>query len=50
MDQTKQDPNTGAIERYNLISFEMLDMERGTIIWSGAYEFVKAGQNDAIYR
>ena len=50
MDQTKQDPNTGAIERYNMINFEMLDMERGTVVWSGLYEFVKAGQNDAIYR
>ena len=50
MDQTKQDPKTGAIERYNMINFEMLDMERGTIIWSGLYKFVKAGQNDAVYR
>jgi len=41
---------TGTAERYNQITFEMLDLEYGTLIWSGIYEFKKAAQDDVIYR
>jgi hypothetical protein len=41
---------SGMIQRYNQISFEMIDLERGTIVWSGLYEFARAGQDDIVYR
>lgn len=41
---------TGMIQRYNQITFEMVDLERGTIVWSGIYEFSRAGQDDVVYR
>jgi PBP1b-binding outer membrane lipoprotein LpoB len=41
---------TGAIQRYNQITFEMVDLERGTIVWSGIYEFARAATDDVIYR
>lgn len=42
--------STGAAQRYNQITFEMVDLEYGTIVWGGFYEFTKAGQDDVIYR
>jgi hypothetical protein len=41
---------TGTAERYNQITFEMLDLEYGTLVWSGIYEFKKAAQDDVVYR
>jgi PBP1b-binding outer membrane lipoprotein LpoB len=41
---------TGMIQRYNEIVFELVDLERGTIVWSGIYEFSRAGQDDVVYR
>jgi len=41
---------TGIVQRYNQITFEMVDMERGTIVWSGIYEFARAAADDVIYR
>lgn len=41
---------TGMVQRYNQISFEMVDMERGTIVWSGIYEFARAAADDIVYR
>jgi penicillin-binding protein activator len=46
----QRDPRTGAIQRYNQITFEMVDLERGVIVWSGIYEFSRAAQDDVIYR
>jgi PBP1b-binding outer membrane lipoprotein LpoB len=40
----------GMTQRYNQITFEMLDLESGEIIWSNNYEFQKAGGDDAVYR
>jgi PBP1b-binding outer membrane lipoprotein LpoB len=45
-----RDARTGMIQRYNQIVFEMVDLERGTIVWSGEYEFERAGADDVIYR
>jgi len=36
--------------RLNQITFEMLDTELGTIVWSGMYEFKKASQDSGINR
>jgi hypothetical protein len=41
---------TGQIQRYNQITFEMVDLESGQIVWSGIYEFLKSAQDDVIYR
>jgi hypothetical protein len=46
----QRNTRSGMIQRYNQISFEMIDLERGTIIWSGLYEFARAGQDDIVYR
>lgn len=41
---------TGMIERYNQITFEMIDLESGAIVWSGQYEFERAADDDVVYR
>jgi len=41
---------TGLIQRYNQIVFEMVDLESGVIVWSGIYEFQRAGADDVVYR
>lgn len=46
----QRDPRSGMVQRYSQIIFEMVDLERGTIVWSGLYEFARAAQDDVIYR
>lgn len=41
---------TGQMSRYNQITFEMVNLETGEIVWSGIYEFLKTAQDDVIYR
>ena len=41
---------TGMQQRYNQITFEMVDLETGVIVWSGMYEFSRAGADEAVYR
>jgi len=36
--------------RYHQVTFELVDLELGTIVWSGLYEFKKTSQDDIIYR
>ncbi|RUO60163.1 penicillin-binding protein activator LpoB [Pseudidiomarina marina] len=36
--------------RYHQITFELVDLELGTYVWSGMYEFQKSAQDDVIYR
>ncbi len=45
-----RDTRTGMIQRYNQITFEMIDLERGEIVWSGIYEFSRAAADDIVYR
>jgi penicillin-binding protein activator len=45
-----RDVRTGMTQRYNQITFEMVDLERGVIVWSGIYEFSRAAADDVIYR
>jgi PBP1b-binding outer membrane lipoprotein LpoB len=40
---------TGLMQRYNQITFEMVDM-KGQIVWSGQYEFERAAADDVSYR
>lgn len=44
------DVNTQVKSRYHQVTFEMIDLELGTIVWSGIYEFKKTAQDDIIYR
>ncbi len=45
-----RDPVSGTSQRYTQITFEMYDLERGTIVWSDMYEFARASTDDVIYR
>ena len=45
-----RDTRTGLTQRYSQITFEMVDLERGVIVWSGMYEFSRAAGDDVIYR
>jgi PBP1b-binding outer membrane lipoprotein LpoB len=45
-----RNPSNGMVQRYNQIIFEIVDLERGTIVWSGIYEFARAAQDDIVYR
>lgn len=44
------DPGSGMKSRYHQITFEMVELETGIIVWSGIYEFKKSSQNDIVYR
>ena len=45
-----RDPQSGVIQRYNQIAFELVDAETGGVVWSGMYEFQRAAADDVIYR
>ena len=40
---------TGMIKSYFQIQFEMVDMETSEIVWTGIYEFTRAGADDVVY-
>ena len=42
--------SNGNVSRYHQITFELIDLEYGTIVWSGMYEFKKEARDDVIYR
>lgn len=44
------DTRSGESSRYHQVIFEMVDLEYGTIVWSGIYEMRKSAQDDIIYR
>lgn len=44
------DRRTGTIQRYTQITFELIDLEYGSIVWADEFEFSKFAQDDAIYR
>lgn len=41
---------SGLYQRYTQVTFEMLDLESGELIWSNNYEFERAAADDAVYR
>jgi hypothetical protein len=45
-----RDPNTGIVQRYNQITFDMVDLETGALVWEGMYEIKRAAADDVIYR
>ena len=48
--QDSRAARSGLQQRYMQITFEMLDMESGAIIWSNQYEFAKSAADDVVYR
>lgn len=42
--------SSGMASRYNQVTFEMVELETGLIVWSGMYELSKAAANDVVYR
>lgn len=44
------DPRSGLTQRFTQITFELVDLEFGTIVWSNLYDYAKAAQDDIIYR
>ena len=49
-DLDQRNVSSGMVQRYNQITFEMVDLESGAIVWSGQYEFERAGADDVMYR
>ncbi len=43
-------PNTGQASRFHQVTFEVVDLETGVIVWSGIYNFRKSAADDIIYR
>ncbi|CAG2150664.1 hypothetical protein LMG26411_03778 [Cupriavidus numazuensis] len=41
---------TGMMQRYTQIAFELTDLESGELVWSGLYEFSRAATDDIVYR
>lgn len=48
-DAAAQD-GTGRVQRYNQITFEMLDLESGVIVWSNIYDFSRVAADSVMYR
>ncbi|MDN3517245.1 hypothetical protein QWY84_06470 [Aquisalimonas lutea] len=48
LDAVDRDSQTQS--RYTQVTFEMVDLELGTIVWSGLYEMRKAAQDNVLYR
>mgnify|MGYP002413479155 CR=1 FL=1 len=44
------DRNSQTRSRYHPVTFEMLDLALGTIVWSGSYEMKKASQEPVLSR
>jgi hypothetical protein len=43
-------PSRGLIQRYNQVTFEMINLETSEIVWTGLYNVARAGADDVIYR
>lgn len=43
-------PNTGQKSRFHQITFEVVDLGTGIIVWSNTYSFRKSAADDIIYR
>lgn len=41
---------TGIQQRYSQVTFEMMDLESGVLVWSGLYEFARTAADDVVYR
>lgn len=50
MSQDALQKETQEVSRYHLVTFELIDLELGTVVWSDLYEFKKEAQDNIIYR
>lgn len=41
---------TGLMQRFNQISFELVDLQTGQIVWGNIYEFARSAADDVVYR
>ena len=41
---------TGVTQRFTQLTFEMVDLERATIVWSNSYDIARASADDVVYR
>lgn len=48
--QDMRDQDTGTIQRFTQITFELVDLETGVIAWSNIYDVSRAATDDVIYR
>lgn len=48
-DSAAQD-GTGRVQRFNQITFEMVDLENGVIVWSNIYDFSRVAADSVMYR
>lgn len=45
-----RDASTGMQQRYTQITFEMIDLESGILVWTNIYDFTKAAADSVTYR
>lgn len=45
-----RDNRTGTMQRFTQITYEMVDLESGAIVWSNAYDVMRAATDDVVYR
>ena len=45
-----RNPTTGMVQRYTQVTFEMVDLENSTIVWSNLYELSRAAADSVVYR
>jgi hypothetical protein len=48
-DAAAQD-GSGRVQRFNQITFEMVDLETGVIVWSNLYDFARVAADSVMYR
>lgn len=45
-----RDGSSGLQQRYTQITFEMIDLESGLLVWTNIYDFTKAAADSVVYR
>ncbi|MCT2559364.1 penicillin-binding protein activator LpoB [Tsuneonella sp. YG55] len=48
--QDARSSRTGTIQRFTQITFELVDLESGAIVWSNGYDISRAATDDVVYR
>ncbi len=48
--EAARNATTGMIQRYTQVTFEMIDLENGTIVWSNLYELSRSAADSVVYR
>ncbi len=48
--QDARDARSGTVQRFTQITFELVDLESGAIVWSNSYDVSRAATDDVVYR